>query len=99
MKLNVYDDKGLVRHISVVFGNNSLGDKKMEVTAVRLREIFISYLKKFITSGIVLLRLTIPQKRVMKNSGKGSFVAKYPPMLELAAALAFMARGPMMITL
>src|ERR1051326_4204555 len=39
-ELNVYDDKGWLPTYPVVFGNNSLVDRKWKVTAALRREIF-----------------------------------------------------------
>ncbi len=55
-ELSVYDDKGWYATYPVVFGNNSLEDKKIEVIKTHLKEVSALPVRKYMKNGIASWR-------------------------------------------
>ena len=66
-ELNVYDEKGWYATYPVVFGNNSLDDKKMEGDRCTPEGEFHIVSKKFMINGTVSWRLITPQEIATKD--------------------------------
>lgn len=96
-ELSVYDEKGWYATFPVVFGNNSLEDKKMEGDKNTPEGSFKIINKKVHDKWCRFLALDYPNAESLEKFRRRK-ERKYRPMQKLVVPLAYMAPGRMKIS-